>query len=49
VKDLYFGVPCIIGAGGVEKILTFELNAEEKAMVEKSVASVSKTIGETGL
>src|SRR6187200_1720124 len=30
-KDLYMGVPVIIGAGGVEKILSIELNAEEKA------------------
>ena len=40
VKDLYVGVPAVIGAGGVERIVELELNAEEKAMLDKSVASV---------
>jgi malate dehydrogenase len=40
VKDLYVGVPVMIGAKGVEKIVQIELNAEEKAMFDKSVASV---------
>ncbi len=39
-KDLYLGVPVVIGAGGVERILQIELNAEEKAMLEKSAKSV---------
>src|SRR5262249_44708225 len=34
INGLYFGVPCVIGAGGVEKVLTFELTKEEKAMIE---------------
>ncbi|MEZ5851203.1 MAG: malate dehydrogenase [Hyphomicrobiaceae bacterium] len=40
VKDMYVGVPVIIGANGVEKVVELEMNAEEKAMFEKSVASV---------
>ncbi|MBI1260431.1 MAG: malate dehydrogenase [Rhizobiales bacterium] len=40
VKDMYVGVPVIIGAGGVERIVEIELNAEEKAGFEKSVDSV---------
>ena len=40
LKDLYVGVPALIGAGGVEKVIEFTTNAEEKAMFEKSVASV---------
>jgi len=40
VKDLYVGVPCIIGAGGVEKIIEMQLNAEEKAMFDASVKAV---------
>ena len=40
VKDMYVGVPTLIGAGGAEKIVEFDLNADEKAMFEKSVASV---------
>ncbi|HAY06460.1 MAG TPA: malate dehydrogenase [Hyphomonas sp.] len=40
VKDMYVGVPTLIGAGGAEKIVEFDLNEAEKAMFEKSVASV---------
>ncbi|HEX7667959.1 MAG TPA: malate dehydrogenase [Polyangiaceae bacterium] len=39
-KDLYMGVPVVIGAGGVEKIVTLELTSDEKAALEKSKASV---------
>jgi malate dehydrogenase len=37
---MYVGVPTLIGAGGAEKIIEFGLNAGEKDMFEKSVASV---------
>jgi malate dehydrogenase len=40
VKDLYVGVPCVIGKGGVEKVVEISLSAEEKAMFDKSVAAV---------
>lgn len=40
VKDLYVGVPVIIGANGVEKIVEIELSSEEKAMFDKSVDAV---------
>ena len=40
VKDMYVGVPVVIGAKGVEKIVEVEMNAAEKQMFEKSVASV---------
>jgi malate dehydrogenase len=39
-KDLYMGVPVVIGQGGVEKIIEIDLTAEEKAMLEKSAKSV---------
>jgi len=42
VDGLYVGVPVIIGAGGVEKVVEIELNAEEKAQFDKSVDSVKK-------
>ncbi len=42
VKDLYVGVPVIIGKGGVEKIIEIELNADEKAGFDKSVAAVQE-------
>jgi malate dehydrogenase len=41
-QDLYMGVPVVIGAGGVERIVTLDLSAEEKAMLEKSADSVKK-------
>jgi malate dehydrogenase len=40
VKDLYVGVPVVIGAKGVERIVEIELNGPERAMLEKSVDSV---------
>ena len=40
VKDMYVGVPVVIGAGGVERIVEIALDEAEKAMFEKSVASV---------
>jgi malate dehydrogenase len=39
-KDIYVGVPCIIGAGGVEKIVEIALPAEQKKQFEHSVAAV---------
>lgn len=40
VQDLYVGVPTIIGAGGVERVVEISLNGEEQAMFDKSVDSV---------
>ncbi len=40
VKGLYVGVPCVIGAGGVERIVEIDLNSTERAMFLKSVESV---------
>jgi malate dehydrogenase len=40
VKDLYVGVPCVIGAGGVEKVISLNLLPEEQAMFQKSVDAV---------
>ncbi len=41
VKNLYVGVPVVIGAKGVERIVELELNKTEKSMLAKSVAAVS--------
>ncbi|HEU4537556.1 MAG TPA: malate dehydrogenase, partial [Polyangiaceae bacterium] len=43
-KDLYVGVPAIIGGQGVEKIVEIPLTADEKAMLEKSVGSVRSVV-----
>jgi malate dehydrogenase len=40
VRDLYVGVPAVIGAGGAERIVEISLNADEQAMFDKSVAAV---------
>ena len=40
VKDMYVGVPTVIGAGGIEKVVDIKLNKEEQAMFDKSVDAV---------
>jgi malate dehydrogenase len=45
VKGLYVGVPVVIGAGGVERVVEIKLNASEKAAFKKSVASVRRLVG----
>jgi malate dehydrogenase len=40
VKDIYVGVPCVIGAGGVEKVISLTLQPDEQAMFTKSVDAV---------
>jgi malate dehydrogenase len=44
VKGMYVGVPVVIGANGVEKIVEIDLNAAERAMFLKSVESVKGLI-----
>jgi malate dehydrogenase len=44
VKGLYVGVPVVIGAGGVERIVEIALNADEKAAFDKSVGAVKGLI-----
>jgi len=43
-SDLYMGVPVIIGGKGVERIVTIELSAEERANLEKSAAAVKELL-----
>jgi malate dehydrogenase len=49
VKDLFIGVPVVIGAGGLEKIIEVRLNDEEKASFAKSIDSVRKVCIEAKL
>jgi malate dehydrogenase len=44
VNGLYVGVPVVLGANGVEKIVEVELDAEEKANFDKSVAAVVELV-----
>jgi malate dehydrogenase len=43
-KDIYMGVPVVIGAKGVERVVEIALSAEEKAMLEKSATSVKAIV-----
>ncbi len=43
LNDIYFGVPVILGAGGIEKILPLKLSQDEQALLQKSAAAVAKT------
>jgi len=43
-KDLFMGVPVVIGGKGIEKIVQIDLTEEEKAMLAKSAASVQSVI-----
>ena len=44
VDDLYVGVPVVIGAGGVERIVEIELNANAKANFDVSVDAVKELL-----
>src|SRR6476646_6565521 len=44
VRDVYVGVPVVIGAGGVERLVEIALDREEKADFDKSVAAVHELI-----
>jgi malate dehydrogenase len=44
VRDMYIGVPVVIGAKGVERIVQIDLGKAEKAMLDKSIASVQGLI-----
>ncbi|MFH1130684.1 MAG: malate dehydrogenase [Pseudomonadota bacterium] len=46
VDNLFIGVPIRIGAGGVEKIYEFKLNANEKEQLGKTIDAVKKTVAE---
>ena len=44
LKNIYVGVPAIIGKHGIEKVIEFELSNDEKQMFENSVVSVRNLI-----
>jgi malate dehydrogenase len=44
IKNLYVGVPVVIGAKGVERIVELELNAAERDMFDKSAAAVKALV-----
>ena len=47
VKGLYVGVPVVIGAKGIEKVVEIKMNREEKLAFNKSVAAVRKLVNQS--
>jgi malate dehydrogenase len=45
LSDICFGVPCKLGAKGVEQIIEFDLTAEEQEMAARSVKIIRETMG----
>ena len=46
VDGLYVGVPCVLGANGVERIIEVEMNADERKLFDASVAHVSELVAQ---
>jgi malate dehydrogenase len=44
LKDIFFGAPVQLGRKGVEKVIEYDLNADEKSALQKSANSVKETI-----
>ncbi len=44
LSGIYLGVPVVLGAGGIEKVLEIPLNADEKAALDKSAAAVREVV-----
>ncbi len=40
IKDMFVGVPAVIGAGGIERVVELQLTKREAKMLAKSVAAV---------
>ena len=49
IDGYFIGVPTVIGANGVEKILEFELEKHEQEALTQTLDAVKKTVSETGL
>lgn len=44
MKDIYLGVPVILGKNGIERIIELDLNAEEKKLLEESAVAVKSVM-----
>lgn len=44
MKDIYLGVPVVLGKNGIEKIIELQLNAEEKALLDASAKAVKEVM-----
>ena len=50
VGGYFVGVPCVLGAGGMEKVIEVELDADERKLMDESISHVKnliKTVRET--
>ncbi|MBO9309575.1 MAG: malate dehydrogenase [Chloroflexi bacterium] len=46
--DLFIGVPCVLGAKGMERVIVMDLNEEERAMLEVSANAVRAVVSVLG-
>ena len=44
IDGIYMGVPVILGAGGVERVVELDLTADEKALLDKSADAVRELV-----
>jgi malate dehydrogenase len=49
VSGLYVGVPCVLGAGGVERVIEVDLDPEERKLFDASLEHVKKLVAEIQL
>jgi malate dehydrogenase len=49
IDGYFIGVPAVIGAGGVERILEVELTEQESNLLGSTLEKVKATVAETGL
>jgi malate dehydrogenase len=44
MRDLYLGVPCMLGENGIERVIEVELDEEERGALESSAEHVRSTV-----
>jgi len=49
INGYFIGVPSVIGAGGVERIIDFQLTDEEQKLLDANLAEVQRQVAATGL
>jgi malate dehydrogenase len=49
IKGLYVGVPCKLGANGIEEVVQIKLTAEEQAALQKSADAVKELVAVIGV
>jgi len=47
VGGYFVGVPCVLGAGGVERVIQIELNSDEQKLMDESVSHVKELVKKT--